>query len=106
LVAPGSDHPQDFDRPGPDEARALIESCGLRFEPEFDDLVGLYEQGRLVACGARVGYVLKMLAITPDHQGGDALGELVTRLVSRGWPRGRTPCSCSPRPRTHPASRP
>jgi [citrate (pro-3S)-lyase] ligase len=87
LFAPGSDRP--FDRPGPDEARALIESCGLRFEPGYDDLAGLYEQGRLVACGARAGYVLKMLAIAPDHQGGDALGELVTRLVQSGLACGQ-----------------
>ena len=32
-----------FDRPTLNEARELIESHGLRFEPEFDDLVGLFE---------------------------------------------------------------
>jgi [citrate (pro-3S)-lyase] ligase len=70
------------------EARALIESCGLRFEPEFDDLAELYDQGRLVACGARAGYVLKMLAIAPSHQGTDTLGELVTRLIQSGLGAG------------------
>ena len=70
-----------FDRPDLREARELIESQGLRFEPEFDDLVGLFENGQLVACGARAGYVLKMLAIAPSHQGTDALGELVTKLM-------------------------
>ena len=52
-----------FDQPVLSEARRLIESHGLRFEPEFDDLVGLFDDGQLVACGARAGYVLKMLAI-------------------------------------------
>ncbi len=70
-----------FDRPSVREARELIESQGLRFEPEFDDLVGLFEDGRLVACGARAGYVLKMLVIAPSHQGTDILGELVTKLI-------------------------
>ncbi len=70
-----------FDRPDLKEARELIESQGLRFEPEFDDLVGLFENGKLVACGARAGYVLKMLAIAPSHQGTDTLGELVTQLM-------------------------
>ena len=65
----------------PAEARALIEAQGLRFEPEFDDLATLYEDGQLVACGARAGYVLKMLAIAPSHQGTDTLGELVTQLT-------------------------
>jgi [citrate (pro-3S)-lyase] ligase len=70
-----------FDQPELSAARELIESQGLRFEPEFDDLAGLFENGKLVACGARAGYVLKMLAIAPSHQGTDALGELVTKLI-------------------------
>ena len=70
-----------FDAPAVGEARELIESQGLRFEAEFDDLVGLFESSQLVACGARAGYVLKMLAIAPSHQGTDALGELVTKLI-------------------------
>ena len=77
----GSVGPVLFDRPALSEARELIESQGLRFEPEFDDLVGLFENGQMVACGARAGYVLKMLAIAPTHQGTDALGELVTKLI-------------------------
>lgn len=70
-----------YDQPALSDARRLIESHGLRFEPEFDDLVGLFEDGQLVACGARAGYVLKMLAIAPSHQGTDALGGLVTELL-------------------------
>jgi [citrate (pro-3S)-lyase] ligase len=77
--APGE--PLLFDRPSPFEARALVEGQGLRFEPGFEDLIGLYAQGRLVACGARDGYVLKMLVVAPSHQGSDALGTLVTLLV-------------------------
>ena len=73
--------PDLFDKPALSEARELIESQGLRFEPEFDDLVGLFENGQLVACGARAGYVLKMLVIAGSHQGTDALGELVTKLI-------------------------
>lgn len=71
------------------EARQLIESQGLRFEPHFDDLVGLFDDGTLVACGARTGYVLKMLAIAPSHQGTDALGELVTQLIQSAMSAGQ-----------------
>jgi len=94
LSAPQSDLPEGFRRPagsgfpGADEARALIEACGLRFEPGFDDLVCLYDQERLVACAARDGYVLKMLAIAPSHQGSDLLGELLTRLIQSGLAAG------------------
>lgn len=70
------------------EAQELIEAQGLRFEPGFDELVGLHEDGRLVACGARVRYVLKMLAIAPSQQGTDALGALVTRLIQSSLAAG------------------
>jgi [citrate (pro-3S)-lyase] ligase len=69
-------------------ARRLIEGNGLTFEPGFDDLVGVHEQGSLVAVGARAGRVLKMLAIDPAHRGGSLLGEIVSALVSRGLEAG------------------
>jgi [citrate (pro-3S)-lyase] ligase len=78
-----------FDQPTESEARAFIGSLGLRFESGYDELVGLYENGQLVACGARAGYVLKMLAITPSHQGSDALGALVTQLTLSGLAAGQ-----------------
>jgi [citrate (pro-3S)-lyase] ligase len=78
-----------FDQPTLREARDLIEAQGLRFEPGFDDLAGLYEDGKLIACGARAGYVLKMVAIDPGHQGTDALGSLMTRLVLSGLAAGQ-----------------
>lgn len=77
-----------FDQPTQREARELIESQGLRFEPDYDELVGLYENGHLVGCGARAGYVLKMLAIAPEHQGTGALGALVTKLTLSGAAAG------------------
>lgn len=77
-----------FERLSPNEARTFLEGAGLRFEPDFDDLVGYYEGGRLIACGARSGYVLKMLAVDPAHQGGDLLGGLVTELLASGHRAG------------------
>lgn len=70
-----------FDQPVSKESLALLESQGLRFEPEFDDFVCLFDNEKLVACGARSGYVLKMMAIASSHQGTDVLGELVTKLL-------------------------
>ncbi len=71
------------------EARALIEASGLRFEPVFDDLASVYDQGRLVGCAVRAGYVIKMLAIAPSHQGSDTLGELLTQLIQSGLAAGQ-----------------
>lgn len=69
-------------------ARRLIEGNGLTFEPVFDDLVGVHEEGSLVAVGARAGRVLKMLVIAPTHRGGPLLGEIVSALVARGLEAG------------------
>lgn len=69
-------------------ARSLIEGCGLAFQPGFDDLVGVHEEGSLVAVGARAGRVLKMLAIAPAQRGGPLLGEIVGALLARGIEAG------------------
>ena len=69
-------------------ARALVEAQGLSFEPGFDELVGVFEGGRLVGTGARQGDVLKMLAIDPACQGGGVLGELVTGLSALAFAAG------------------
>ena len=65
-------------------ARALIEASALTFEDKVDVMYGVYEGDQLVATGSRAGNILKMLAVAPDHQGGAALGELVTALVTDG----------------------
>jgi [citrate (pro-3S)-lyase] ligase len=69
-------------------ARAFIEAQGLSFEPGFDDLVGVFEGGALVAVGAREGDVLKMLAIAPAERGGGLLGAVVTELAQRAFAAG------------------
>lgn len=69
-------------------ARRLVEGNGLTFEPGFDDLVGVHEEGSLIAVGARSGRVLKMLAIAPAYRGGSLLGEIVSTLVARGIEAG------------------
>lgn len=69
-------------------ARRLIEDCELAFQPAYDELVGVHEDGHLVAVGARAGRVLKMLAIAPAQRGGSLLGEIVSALVGRGIEAG------------------
>ena len=62
-------------------ARALVEAQGLRFESGLDDLVTLSEGGSVIACGGRVGCLLKMITVAPPFQGTDALGRLMTELM-------------------------
>jgi [citrate (pro-3S)-lyase] ligase len=70
------------------DARRLITAQRLRFEEGCDDLVGMYDGGHLVATAARAGGVLKMFAIDPAHQGGEALGALATELIRLGRAAG------------------
>jgi [citrate (pro-3S)-lyase] ligase len=69
-------------------ARRLVEAQQLRFETPFDDLIGIHEDGRLVATAARSGFVLKMFAIDEAHQGWAVLGELASALVRLGHAAG------------------
>ncbi|QTF93488.1 hypothetical protein [Halomonas sp. BM-2019] len=69
-------------------ARQLIEDSELRFEAGFDDLVGLFRDGRLAACGARHGRVLKMLVVAPEYRGEGLIGEIITELMRLGQAAG------------------
>lgn len=69
-------------------ARAFIEAQGLSFDPGFDELVGVFEDGALVATGARAGDVLQMIAIDPALRSGALLGEVAGELVRLGQAAG------------------
>jgi [citrate (pro-3S)-lyase] ligase len=75
-----------------DLARKFVQAQGLSFEPEFDDLVGVFSGvtggGQLAGVGARRGDVLKMIAVAPSRQGSYLLGTIVTQLVARGFAAG------------------
>lgn len=88
------------------EARSLIESQGLLFEEGCDDLVGVFEGGDLVATAARAGYVLKMFAILPEHQGGGTLGALLTGLDRLGRAAGHDALWIFTRPESAPSFEP
>jgi [citrate (pro-3S)-lyase] ligase len=70
------------------EAHEFLRRQGLAVEEGTDEFVGVYEQGSLVAVGARARNVLKMIAVAPSHQGGPVLGEILTALVERGFAAG------------------
>lgn len=69
-------------------ARQLIESNHLRFETNFHDLVGYFRDGRLVACGARRGRVLKMLVVAEEFRGEGVIAPIVTELMRLGRATG------------------
>jgi [citrate (pro-3S)-lyase] ligase len=65
-------------------AKRFIEAQDLTFEPSFDEILGVFDNGRLVATGARAGFVLKMFAIDSEYQGSEILGSLITELIRMG----------------------
>ncbi len=64
------------------KARTLIEAHGLRYEDDFDVLLGVFENDELIATAARKGPVFKMLCIDDRYQGVGLLGELITELIN------------------------
>jgi [citrate (pro-3S)-lyase] ligase len=77
-----------------DLARRFVEAQGLAFEPDFDDLVGVFGGvtggGQLAGVGARRGDVLKMIAVAPSRQGSYVVGAIVTQLASRAFAAGHS----------------
>jgi [citrate (pro-3S)-lyase] ligase len=69
-------------------ARSLVERCDLRFEDGFEDLVGIFDAGRLAACGVRAGRILKMLVVAPEFRGTGLIGDIVTELMRLGREAG------------------
>lgn len=71
-------------------AQQLVEAEGLRFEAGIDELLGIFKDTELVACGARAGRVLKMLVVSPQHRGEGLIGQLVSELLRLGGEAGES----------------
>jgi [citrate (pro-3S)-lyase] ligase len=70
-------------------AQQLIESNDLCFESDSDDLIGLFRDGRLAACGARRGRVLKMLVVDAAFRGEGLIGGIIAELMRLGRAAGQ-----------------
>ncbi len=64
------------------EWEQLLQRSGIRQEPPYDALYGIYDDGRLVATGAREGNRLKCIAIDNAYQGGALFNTLLSRIIS------------------------
>ncbi|WP_022851981.1 [citrate (pro-3S)-lyase] ligase [Limisalsivibrio acetivorans] len=69
-------------------AKELLSLHGLSYEADHDRLVGIFENRRLTAVGARAGNILKMFAVHPDCSSTDAVGDVATSLVQDGFDSG------------------
>lgn len=64
------------------EWEALLHTADLKSDPPYSVVYGIYEEGRLVATGARDENRLKCIAIQKDHQGGPLFNRLLSGLIT------------------------
>ncbi|HPX93574.1 MAG TPA: hypothetical protein PK646_00420 [Bacillota bacterium] len=67
---------------------ALLSSAGLQADPPYSSVHGIFENGRLVATGARDGNRLKCIAIDPGHRGGSLFSQLMTGIIAHAFDLG------------------
>ena len=63
------------------EWEQLLQRSGIRQEPPYDAIYGIYGDGRLIATGAREGSRLKCIAIDNAYQGGTLFNVLLSRMI-------------------------
>ncbi len=68
--------------------KALLEETGLKTDPPYSVVLGIYEEGQLVATGARDQNRLKCIAIRPDRQGQALFNELLSGLITEAYDNG------------------
>ncbi len=59
----------------------LLTDAGLKRDPPYSVVYGIYEDDRLVATGARDDKRLKCIAIDPQYQGGNLFNELLSGMI-------------------------
>ncbi|NLA82175.1 MAG: GNAT family N-acetyltransferase [Clostridiaceae bacterium] len=67
----------------------LLTASGLKYDPPYSVIYGIYEEGQLLATGARDQNRLKCIAIHPDHQGGPLFNQLLSGLISDAYEAGQ-----------------
>ncbi|NLB28439.1 MAG: GNAT family N-acetyltransferase [Clostridiaceae bacterium] len=70
------------------EWEALLAAAGVRADPPYSAVYGIYENGQLVAAGARDQDRLKCVAVHPEHQGGPWFSQLLTGIIAHAFDLG------------------
>ena len=66
----------------------LLETTGLRTDPPYTAVYGIYKDGQLVATGARDGARIKCIAIRDDYRGGTVFHELLSGMITEALDDG------------------
>lgn len=66
----------------------FLTSCGIKYDPCVQFTALLMEEDEIVASGSMDGAVIKCVAVSPDHQGEDLTGQIMTVLLQRAAEKG------------------
>ncbi|WP_071434838.1 [citrate (pro-3S)-lyase] ligase [Angelakisella massiliensis] len=72
------------------QAEPLLRQCGLTPNYKAEYTVGVFEDDELVATGSLWEDMIQMMAVSPEHQGEDLTGTVITHLIGKARERGRT----------------
>jgi [citrate (pro-3S)-lyase] ligase len=64
-----------------EEVKKLLADNGLFFEVRVTEIIGLYDESKLIATGSLDGNVIKMLAIDEDYKGEQLLTTVLSHLI-------------------------
>lgn len=67
---------------------ALLAAVGLKTDPPYSSVYGIFDKGRLVATGARDHNRLKCVAVDPELQGGSLFSQLLTGIIAHAFDLG------------------
>ncbi len=66
----------------------LLFLAGIRPDPPYTAIYGIYKDDQLVATGARDGVRIKCVAVHPDFQGGEIFHELLSGIITEAMDEG------------------
>ncbi len=66
----------------------LLATAGLRADPPYSVVYGMYRNGELIATGARDGARVKCIAIRDDYRGGAVFHELMSGIITEALDDG------------------
>lgn len=62
---------------------ALLEQEGIRRDRNLDYSCGVFDDGKLIACGSSFHNTLRCLAVSSDHRGEGLMNQVVSHLMER-----------------------
>lgn len=71
-----------------DPLRQFLARCGIAFDPAVRFTALLMEDEEILATGSMDGAVIKCVAVSPEHQGEDLTGQIMTVLLQHAAEKG------------------